>query len=127
MTTEVRCNGEKCEETNGRVTSYHPKRFACSETMSLRLAYVKFNILSSAMLHLGPGSLGSSFLLLLDHNIGVSAFCQFCCVPIQSSVREERTYAMIPPTAINTPRTDLSPTERPEVAQPRAIMVQVFK
>ena len=34
---------------------------------------------------------------------------------------------MIPPTAMKTPRTDLSPTERPEVAQPSAMMVQVLR
>lgn len=33
---------------------------------------------------------------------------------------------MIPPRAINTPRTDLSPTARPEEAQPRATMVHVL-
>lgn len=34
---------------------------------------------------------------------------------------------MIPPTAINTPTTDLSPTVLPDVAQPSATIVQVFK
>lgn len=33
---------------------------------------------------------------------------------------------MIPPIAINTPITDLSPTARPEVIQPRATMEQVL-
>lgn len=37
-----------------------------------------------------------------------------------------RTYPTIPPTAMNTPRTDLSPMARPEVIQPRATMVHVF-
>jgi hypothetical protein len=36
------------------------------------------------------------------------------------------TYAMMPPIAINTPRTDLSPMALPEVAQPRATIVQVL-
>ena len=34
---------------------------------------------------------------------------------------------MIPPTAINTPMTDLSPTDLPDVAQPSATIVQVFR
>lgn len=34
---------------------------------------------------------------------------------------------MIPPTAIDTPTTDLSPTDLPDVAQPSATIVQVFK
>lgn len=33
---------------------------------------------------------------------------------------------MIPPMAMKTPITDLSPTARPEVIQPRATMEQVF-
>lgn len=39
---------------------------------------------------------------------------------------KRETYAMIPPIAIMTPRTDLSPMARPEVAQPRATMEHVL-
>lgn len=39
---------------------------------------------------------------------------------------DESTYAIIPPIAINTPSTDLSPTARPDVIQPRATIEQVF-
>lgn len=37
-----------------------------------------------------------------------------------------QTYEMIPPTATNTPITDLSPTALPELNQPRATIVHVF-
>jgi hypothetical protein len=37
-----------------------------------------------------------------------------------------RTYAIIPPMATKTPITDLSPTARPDVTQPRATMEQVL-
>jgi hypothetical protein len=33
---------------------------------------------------------------------------------------------MMPPMAIKTPITDLSPTARPDVSQPKATMEQVF-
>jgi hypothetical protein len=36
------------------------------------------------------------------------------------------TYDIIPPMAMNTPITDLSPTARPDVIHPRATMEQVF-
>lgn len=36
------------------------------------------------------------------------------------------TYAIIPPTATNTPSTDLSPMARPETSQPRPTMVHVL-
>lgn len=39
---------------------------------------------------------------------------------------KSETYAMIPPIAIMTPRTDLSPMARPDVAQPRATMEHVL-
>ncbi len=37
-----------------------------------------------------------------------------------------QTYVMIPPMAMKTPTTDLSPTARPDVTQPRATMEHVF-
>jgi len=37
-----------------------------------------------------------------------------------------KTYAMIPPMATKTPITDLSPTARPDVTQPKATIEQVF-
>lgn len=38
----------------------------------------------------------------------------------------EGTYPIIPPTATNTPMTDLSPTARPDVIQPKATIEHVF-
>lgn len=45
-----------------------------------------------------------------------------------TSLKEEwKTYAIMPPTAIRTPRIDLSPTDLPDVIHPKATMRHVFK
>src|SRR3569833_466631 len=38
----------------------------------------------------------------------------------------QNTYAMMPPSATKTPRTDLSPIALPDVAHPKATMVHVL-
>lgn len=46
---------------------------------------------------------------------------------LMSLLLADATYEMIPPMAINTPMTDLSPIALPEDIQPSVTMVHVFR
>ena len=45
---------------------------------------------------------------------------------LRDQINFGRTYAIIPPMATKTPITDLSPTARPDVTQPKATMEHVL-
>jgi hypothetical protein len=72
-------------------------------------------------------SLGSTTSLMLYHYYRVTVIVSHAHYVISPENNIDGTYAIIPPMATKTPRTDLSPTDRPDVAQPSATMVHVFK